>query len=147
MVSVRQPDAITIGYCQTYSDAAVYVRKTTNGDITILTIHVDNVLSFGNTTARLKIAWDQLHKTFAIKEEDHNWVMGFQLVDNQAQYTIAINHKQYIDTILCHFNMHKCEPIDTPLDHAIVLSEQDCPTTDNKKAAMRNQPIMNLLGH
>ena len=91
--------------------------------ITILVIHVNNVLSFGNTSTGLKIAWDQLHKTFTMKEEDCDWVMGFQLVENQTQHTIAINHRQYINTILHHFNMHEWEPIDTPLDHAIVLLE------------------------
>jgi len=116
-------ELIMIGHHKTYSDAAVYVQRSTNGKITILVIHVDNVLSFGNTSAGLKITWDQLHNTFAMKEEDHNWVMGFQLVENQAQHTIAINHRQYIHTISCHFNMHECEPIDMPLDHTIVLSE------------------------
>ena len=113
----------TIEYQQTYSDAAVYVRKTANGDITILAIHVDNVLSFGNTSTGLKITWDQLHKTFTTKEEDLGWVMGFQLIENRVQCTIAMNHGQYIDMILRRFNMHECEPIDTPLDHAVVLLE------------------------
>jgi hypothetical protein len=135
-----------IGYHQTYSDAAVYVRKTANGDITILAIHVDNVLSFGNTSTGLKIARDQLHKTFAMKEEDPDWVMGFQLVKNQAQRTIAINHGQFIDMILHRFNMHKGEPIDMPLDHAIVISKLDCPTTDNEKTTMRNRPYCELIG-
>ena len=121
-----------------YLDTAVYVQRTTNNKIVILAIHVDNVLSFGNSSAGLKLAWDQLHKTFAMKEEDCDWVMGFQLVENQAQCTIAINHRQYIDTLLCHFNMHECKPIDMPLDHAIVLLEWDCPTMDNEKATMRN---------
>ena len=113
----------TIEYQQTYLDATVYVRKTANSDITILAIHVDNVLSFGNTSTGLKIARNQLHKTFAMKEEDPNWVMGFQLIENRAQRTIAMNHRQYIDTILRRFNMHECEPIDTPLDHTTVLLE------------------------
>ena len=114
---------IVIGYHKTYSDAAVYVQRFTNGEITILAIHVDNVLSFRNTSAGLKIAQDQLHKTFAMKKEDRDWVMGVQLVENQAQCTLAINHRQYINMILCRFNMHECKPIDMPLDHTIVLSE------------------------
>jgi len=57
-----------------------------------------------------------------------------------------MNHGQYIDTILRRFNMHECEPIDTPLDHAVVLSERDCPTTDDEKAAMRNRPYRELVG-
>ena len=72
-------ELIAIGYHQTYSDAAVYVQRTINGNITILAIHVDNVSSFRNTSTGLKITQDQLHKTFAMKEEDPNWVMGFQL--------------------------------------------------------------------
>jgi hypothetical protein len=67
-----------------------------------------------------------------MKEKDPNWVMGFQLIDNRAQRTISINHRQYIDAILCCFNMHECEPIDTPLDHVIVLSDKDCPGTDEE---------------
>jgi hypothetical protein len=135
-----------IGYHQAYSDNAVYVRLSANDDVTILAIHVDNVLSFGNTEAGLKLARNQLHKIFAMKEEDPSWVMGFQLIDNRAQRTISINHRQYIDAILRRFNMHECEPIDTPLDHAIVLSEKDCPATDEERAKMRNVPYRELVG-
>ena len=127
-----------VGYHRAYSDNAVYVHLSTNDDVTILAIHVDNVLSFGNTEAGLKLAQSQLHEIFAMKEEDPSWVMGFQLIDNQTQRTISINHRQYIDAILRCFNMHECEPIDTPLDHAIVLSEKDCPATDKERAKMQN---------
>jgi hypothetical protein len=67
-----------------------------------------------------------------MKEENPSWVMGFQLIDNQAQRTISINHQQYIDAILHCFDMHECEPIDTPLDHAIVLLGKDCPATNEE---------------
>jgi hypothetical protein len=53
---------------------------------------MDNVLSFGNTEAGLKLPQNQLHKIFVMKEEDPSLVMGFQLIDNQVQRTISINH-------------------------------------------------------
>jgi len=42
--------------------------------------------------------------------------------------------------------MHECEPIDTPLDHAVVLLERDCPTTDDEKTALKNRPYRELVG-
>ena len=39
---------ITVGYDQLTSDTAIYLRNR-NDDITILTIYIDNVMSFGNT--------------------------------------------------------------------------------------------------
>ena len=135
-----------IGYHRTYSDNAVYVRLSANDDVIILAIHVDNVLSFGNTESGLELARKQLHSIFTMKKEDPTWVMGFQLIDNRAQRTISINHCQYIDAILRRFNMHECEPIDTPLDHAIVLSDKDCPGTDEERAKMRNVPYRELIG-
>jgi hypothetical protein len=42
--------------------------------------------------------------------------------------------------------MDECEPIDTPLDHAVVLSEKDCPTTDEEQAKIRNVPYRELVG-
>src|SRR5882762_3123451 len=135
-----------VGYHQTYSDAAVYVHKSATSEVIILVIHVNNVLSFGNTETGLKSVCKQLHKIFAMKEENPDWSMGFQLIENRVQQTISINHKQYIDTVLRCFNMHECDPIDTPLDHTIVLSERDCPTTDDKKTKMKSRPYRELVG-
>ena len=80
-----------------------------------------------------------------MKEENPNWSMGFQLIENRAQRTISINHKQYIDSVLRRLNMHECDPIDTPLDHAIVLSERDCPITDDEKTKMKSRPYRELV--
>ena len=49
----------TIEYQQTYLDANVYVWKTANGNITILAIHVNNVLSFGNTSIAKNIHYER----------------------------------------------------------------------------------------
>jgi hypothetical protein len=62
---------LKIGYHHTHSDSAVYIRQIQQ-DVIILAIHVDNFLSFGNTQSGLNSAWEQLHKTFEMKEEDPN---------------------------------------------------------------------------
>jgi len=65
---------------------------------------VDNILSFGNDAAGLQFAQTQLHKIFDMEEEDPDWVMGFQLVENRKQGTLSIYHGQYINAILHCFN-------------------------------------------
>ena len=67
----------TVAYHQTYSDTAVYVRRSDVGHVVILAIHVDNILSFGDNLNGLKLARAELHKIFEMTEEDPDWVMGF----------------------------------------------------------------------
>ena len=90
---------IMVGYDQLTSDTAVYLCNR-NDDITILTIYVDNVMSFGNTKPGLSKSRAELHKLFEMKEEDPNWVMGFKLIENRKEATISIDHSLYINTVL-----------------------------------------------
>ena len=136
----------SILFHQTCSDVTVYVRQTPHGHVVILAIHVDNILSFGNDAAGLQFTRTQLHEIFDMKEEDPDWVMGFQLVENRKRGTLSIYHGQYINAILCCFNMHECDTIDTPLDHGTVLSNADCPNSDEEKAKMMNCPYRELVG-
>ena len=137
---------VKIDFSQIPSDAAVYVCKHTNGNIVILAIHVDNVMSFGNTITSLQHACLQLHKVFDMTEENPNWVMGFKLIEDRDLHTIAIDHSSYIDAILCWFNMAECDPVDTPMVPNKTLLKFDCPTNNNKKQVMSTQPYWELIG-
>ena len=82
-----------VGYHQIYSDAAVYVHRSANSEVTILAIHVDNVLSFANTEIGLKSTCNQLHIIFAMKEENPNWSMGFN--KSQTIYRLCSSPLQH----------------------------------------------------
>ena len=98
-----------MGYIQLVSDTAVYIRRI-HDVIIILTIHVDNILSFGNDKAGLAKAQAELHTIFEMKEEDPDLVMGFKLVENREEATISIDHSQYISAVLRRFGMEDCNP-------------------------------------
>lgn len=136
----------TVAYHQTYSDTAVYVRRSNVGHVVILAIHVDNILSFRDNLDGLKVARAELHKIFKMMEEDPNWVMGFQLIENRHERTIAIDHSQYIEALLRRFNMEQCNPSDIPLNPGKVLSNVDSPTSDKEKAEMNGVPYRELVG-
>ena len=135
---------VAAGYLQLISDSAVYIHRTKN--VTILAIHVDNVMSFGNAKSSLDDACAELHRIFKMKEEDPNWVMGFKLIENRGEGTISIDHSLYIEAVLRRFGMEECNPACTPLDLGTLLSADDCPATEDEKAAMKNIPYRKLVG-
>ena len=137
-------ELVAAGYLQLISDSAVYIHKADH--ITILVIHVNNIISFRSGKSSLDDARAKLHWIFKMKEEDPNWLMGFKLIENRNEGTIAIDHSLYIDTILQRFSMENCNPTHTPLDPGTLLSTDDCPTTKDKKAAMMNIPYHELIG-
>ena len=137
-------ELVAVGYLQLISDSAVYIRKADH--ITILVIHVNNIISFRSGKSSLDDACVELHWIFEMKEEDPNWLMGFKLIENCNEGTIAIDHSLYIDTILQRFGMENCNPTYTPLDLGTLLSTDDCPTTEDEKAAMMNVPYRELIG-
>ena len=132
------------GYLQLILDSAVYIHQTEN--VTILAIHVDNVMSFGNAKSSPDDARAELHRIFKMKEEDPNWVMGFKLIEDHGEETISIDHSLYIEAVLRRFRMEECNPAHTPLDLGTLLSADDCPTTKDEKAAMKNIPYCELVG-
>ena len=132
------------GYLQLISDSAVYIRRTKN--VTILAIHIDNVMSFRNAKSSLDDARAKLHRIFKMKEEDPNWVMGFKLIEDRGEGNISINHSLYIEAILRRFGMEECNLAHTPLDPGTLLSADDCPATEDEKAAMKNIPYCELVG-
>ena len=103
-------------------------------------------MSFGNAKSSLDDARAELHRIFEMKEEDLNWVMGFKLIEDRGEGTISIDHSLYIEAVLRRFGMEECNPARTPLDPGTLLSADDCPATEDEKAAMKNIPYRELVG-
>ena len=137
-------ELVVAGYLQLISDSAVYICKADH--MTILVIHINNIISFRSGKSSLDDAHAKLHRIFKMKEEDLNWLMGFKLIENRNEGTITIDHSLYIDMILQRFSMENCNPMRTPLDLGTLLSTDDCPTTEDEKAAMMNIPYCELIG-
>jgi hypothetical protein len=93
---------------------------------------VDNFLSFASTQEFLELIRKELHATFEMKEEDPNWIMGFQLIEDRMQETIKISHSTYIDSILRRFQLADCNAITILMEHGLHLSIDDAPSTQSK---------------
>src|SRR6202035_4565572 len=133
------------GYTRLQADNAVFTRTNASGTCT-LAIHVDNFLSFASSSKTLDEARKELHLTFEMKEEDPNWIMGFQLIDNPQNGTVSISHRQYIETTIKRFRLGDAHPLSTPMDHSVKLSRNDSPQTREDIADMRHVPYREIVG-
>ena len=80
-------------------DYAIYTHQTETGQL-ITAIHVDNALTVANTKHMLAETCTLLHRLFEMKEEDPDWLMNFQLIDNHKRHTVTILQTKYINTLL-----------------------------------------------
>ena len=135
----------TNGFVRLLPDYAVYTRQTETGR-SITAIHVDNALTVANTKHMLAETRALLHRLFEMKEEDPDWLMNFQLIDDRKRHTVTISQTKYIDTLLKRHRMESCTPVSTPMEASLVLSKKDCPSTDDEKAEMAQFPYREVLG-
>src|SRR4051794_32634466 len=92
----------TLGYQKLKYDTAVFICSYTDG-LCIIASHVDNFHSFAPSLSELKKARKELHLVLEMMEEDPNWLMGFQLINDRKNGTVMISHTQYIETVLKRF--------------------------------------------
>ena len=90
---------MTNGFIHLLPDYAIYTRQTKTGR-SITAIHVNNALTVANTKHMLAETRALLHRLFEMKEEDPDWLMNFQLIDNHKCHTVTISQTKYIDTLL-----------------------------------------------
>jgi len=129
------------------TDPAVYFRcAEDNHECSILCVHADNMLSFAETERELTRLRQQLHKLFEMKEEDPNWLMGFQLIDDPVNHTVSISHRQYVETILKRFHMDGCNTHHTPMENGLILSKADGPADADEEEQMKRTPYRALTG-
>lgn len=81
-----------------------------------------------------------------MKEEDPDWLMGFQLINDACKCTVAICHKQYISTILKQYRMDECNPTYLPMGPKVTLSREDSPQSEEEKCEMARIPYRELVG-
>ena len=69
------------GFVYLLPDYAIYMCQTKTGK-SITATHVDNAFTVASTKCMLADTCVLLHHLFEMKEENPDWLMGFQLFDN-----------------------------------------------------------------
>src|SRR5271154_2055570 len=84
----------------------------------------------------------EIGKRFTITDGGElQWFLGLEIKQNQAERTIALNQKAYIEAMAAKFGLSEAKPAYTPLEAGVVL------TKDQEPKEPINVPYQEACGH
>ena len=124
------------GYNQMSCDPCLYVKsiKQQDGNVNfvILSIHVDDILLFSNSTKMLKVEKKAIASKFKVEDlNEVKHVLGMLIKRDRKRGKLTISQSKYLEGILKRFNMEHCKPVSTPLEpgkHFQNLPEEETAT-------------------
>ena len=91
----------SIGFTQTVSDRCLYVKEE-NGDIFIVTIHVDDIILAGKTDEEIAKVKESMAEWFQAKDMGElKYILGLQVIQENGK--IWIGQPTYTESILKTF--------------------------------------------
>ena len=141
---VAKTAILSNGYLPNPADPCLFY-KWDNGTLGLIHLHVDDFAIACDTIEGLNSTSDFLKQSFEIGEENdlhlHLGISGTVERDG----TININNDNYVDQLLCEFNMQDCDPVESPLSHSN-FSSNDCPQQGTEEwAKMQRIPYRGLI--
>jgi hypothetical protein len=131
-------DLTTMGYKQSQSDPGLYVRVNEKGEVSIIPTYVDDFLATGNDVPQNQDTIKTLKHKYRMKELGPvSEYVGMRITRDRPMRTLKIDLENYILRFLEEFGMSKCNPASTPADSNILLSQADCPSTEEGKTEMQ----------
>jgi hypothetical protein len=139
---------VSIGFTRLCSDTCVYVKRTSTGNIVIISIFVDDIVSAYASVDEKE--WLVVKKLFVSKYKmkdlgDVNWILGMKLTRDRTQGVLSLDQSLYLHKVLARFNMSDCKPVPTP-ETSLKLSMDQCPTCDEEKGDMGDVPYESAVG-
>jgi hypothetical protein len=114
----------SIGFQVSEFDPCLYI-KCINGECILLLVYVDDVIVTGSSTEAIINVKTQLKERFEMTDSGAcKFVLGIELVDN-ADGSVTLCQRRYIDDILKRFGMEDCKPVATPVDISAKIHDDE----------------------
>jgi hypothetical protein len=140
---------LSIGFIHSKVDTNVYLQCDGNNFI-ILAIYIDDCLLITNDEILLHKIKHQLSTKFEMTDlgpVKRTSILGLEIVYHQEAGCLKICQSKYIQSLLEKFKMESCNPVSTPMEPGIKLTEDDCPNSKEEIAQMKNHPYKILVGN
>ncbi|GJU87980.1 putative RNA-directed DNA polymerase [Tanacetum coccineum] len=109
--------------------------KFGDDDFIILLLYVDDMLIVGKNIRRIAQLKRELSKSFSMKDLGlAKQIIGIRIFCDRGAKKLRISQEQYIEKVLCRFNMDKAKVVSSPLTTNFKLTDKDCPSS--KKNAL-----------
>lgn len=139
---------MSIGFDRLTSDTCVYVKRTKSGNMIIISIFVDDIVSAYASADEKE--WLVVKNLFMSKYKmkdlgDVSWILGMKLSRDRVRGVLSLDQSLYLNKVLSRFNMMDSNPVPTP-ESSLKLSKADCPISTEEKYNMRDVPYMSAVG-
>ena len=120
----------SMGFKQTYSNAAVYIY--TWSDVTIiLPVFVDDMTYASKSLDAIKSTLDKLCKHFKIHDLGPTTeILGLKIDRDRSNCLLRLSQRQYCLEMLSRYGMGDCKPVLTSMDPSLCLSRDHGPKTN-----------------
>ncbi|GJW86542.1 putative RNA-directed DNA polymerase [Tanacetum coccineum] len=135
------------GYRKTSSDHCVFFQKFGDDDFIILLLYVDDMLIVGKNIGRIAQLKRDLSKSFSMKDlGPAKQIIGIRIFRDRGAKKLHISQEQYIEKVLCRFNMDKAKVVSSPLTTNFKLTDKDCPSSKKNIEKMDRVPYASAVG-
>ncbi|GJU25788.1 putative RNA-directed DNA polymerase [Tanacetum coccineum] len=135
------------GYRKTFSDHCVFFQKFGDDDFIILLLYIDDMLIVGKNIERIAQLKRDLSKSFSMKDlGPAKQIIGIRIFRDRGAKKLHISQEQYIEKVLCRFNMDKAKVVSSPLTTNFKLTDKDCPSSKKNIEKMDRVPYASAVG-
>ena len=132
------------GFTVTDADPCVYTLKTEQNDQLIVLFWVDDIILASSNIMLINNVKQELSTHFKMDDRGElRWFLGVdfkRLPDGRY----VMSQERYAETILRRFNMLNCNPVSTPAEKGLQLT--DASDEDHQKFVKRNFPFRSAVG-
>jgi hypothetical protein len=75
-----------------------------------------------------------------------HWMLGIEIHRNREERTVSLSQKSYIQSIIRRFHFDDLKPVSSPMDPQVKLSINQCPSTPEERAKMKNSQYRECVG-
>jgi hypothetical protein len=126
---------LSIGYLRTESDKCIFV-KTTDNDISIVLIHVDDLAHFHTDPKFQNDLFEMIARVFSeptVHSGDTGIHLGIEYSYNRTDRSVQLTMNKYVEKILTDFKIERGAPTPTTADFLVV--DDSSPMYDQRKFA------------
>ena len=134
------------GFIRSDDELCVYVRSSGSAAV-FLVLYVDDILLIGNDIPTLKNVKTWLGNCFSMKDMgDAAYILGIKIYRDRSRRLIGLSQSTYIDKILEKFKMQDSKKGFVPMQHGMVLSKDQCPSSSKELENMKRTPYASAVG-
>jgi hypothetical protein len=136
-----------IGLNPCESDSATFVQRSKDGGITILMVHVDDLTIVASSMLLINSLKDKLKSKLEMTDlGELHWLLGIEIKRDLDKRTVSLTQRSYIQSIIDRYGLADARTCSMPLDPHNLLSKNQCPTTPQEFAEMRDVPYREAVG-